>query len=125
MLVLKRTSQAIADNDRIYCNIVGTGVNQDGKSNGLTAPNGLAQQALYRDTWRTASRNLADAAYFECHGTGTRLGDHIEVDNLGEVLLKYRSVEDKVIIGSVKANIGHLECASGMASVIKVNFFTH
>ncbi|KAH3732369.1 polyketide synthase [Pelomyxa schiedti] len=127
MLVLKKLSDALADKDKVYCVIAGTGVNQDGKSNGLTAPNGLAQQALYTDTWHNAHRNLSEAGYFECHGTGTSLGDHIEVDSLGEVLSKHipmvngaYSDSERVVIGSVKSNIGHLECASGMASIIKI-----
>eukprot|EP01105_Mastigella_eilhardi_P023980 TRINITY_DN6146_c0_g1_i1.p1 TRINITY_DN6146_c0_g1~~TRINITY_DN6146_c0_g1_i1.p1 ORF type:complete len:4755 (+),score=1300.44 TRINITY_DN6146_c0_g1_i1:55-14265(+) len=121
MVVVKRLSQARADGDRVYCVVDGTAVNQDGRSNGLTAPNGMAQQAVYEDAWRAAGRSLADAAYLECHGTGTTLGDHIEVDNLGATLQRFgRTVEDPVVIGSVKANIGHLECASGMASLIKV-----
>lgn len=121
MVVLKRLSAALADGDRIHCVIAGSAVNQDGHSQGLTAPNGLAQQALLEEAYRRAGRDIADLAYIECHGTGTSLGDHIEVEAIGQVLGRHhRAGSSRVVLASVKANIGHLECASGMASLVKV-----
>ena len=121
MVVLKRLSAALADGDRIHCVIAGSAVNQDGRSQGLTAPNGLAQQALLEEAYRRAGRDIADLAYIECHGTGTSLGDHIEVEAIGQVLGRHhRAGSSRVVLASVKANLGHLECASGMASLVKV-----
>eukprot|EP00727_Mastigamoeba_balamuthi_P011460 m51a1_g6937 putative beta-ketoacyl synthase (4857) ;mRNA; f:212997-229652 len=120
LVVLKPLSRALADGDRVYATIAGSAVNQDGRSQGLTAPNGLAQQALLEDAYSRAGRSLAEVSYIECHGTGTALGDHIEVESLGQALLRHRPAGDKVLLASVKTNLGHLECASGAASLIKV-----
>ncbi|MCW5954540.1 MAG: polyketide synthase, partial [Propionibacteriaceae bacterium] len=109
---------------RTYCNIVGiikgTGVNQDGRSSGLTAPNGPSQQAVIKSALSRANVESHDISYVECHGTGTSLGDPIEVQALCEVLGKDRPEAKPLLIGSVKTNIGHTEAASGIAGLIKI-----
>lgn len=120
VVVLKRLSDARRDGDNILAVIRGTAVNQDGASSGLTAPNGPAQEAVIRDALRNARVQPADVTYVECHGTGTSLGDPIEVQGLAAVLGQGRSVENPVYIGSVKTNVGHLETAAGIAGLVKV-----
>ncbi|MFO1518604.1 MAG: SDR family NAD(P)-dependent oxidoreductase [bacterium] len=120
MVVLKRLSDAVKDGDRIWAVIRGSAVNQDGHSNGLTAPNGLAQQAVVREALKDAGLQAKDLNYLEAHGTGTPLGDPIEMQALGTVLKEGRPLEDKCWVGSVKTNIGHLEVSSGVAGLMKV-----
>ncbi|MCI0578304.1 MAG: type I polyketide synthase, partial [Chloroflexi bacterium] len=119
VVVLKRLSAAMADNDRILAVIRGSAVNQDGRSAGLTAPNGPAQQAVIRQALAAAGVAPHEISYVETHGTGTPLGDPIEVQALAEVLGQGRPAGQPVTIASVKTNIGHLEAAAGMASLIK------
>lgn len=119
-ILLKKLDQAKKDKDRIYAVILGSAVNQDGKTNGLTAPNGLQQEVLIRSLYKTIDINPEKIAYIECHGTGTFLGDPIEVQALGEAIGTNRSSENPCWLGSVKTNIGHLEPAAGIASIIKV-----
>jgi phthiocerol/phenolphthiocerol synthesis type-I polyketide synthase C len=120
IIVLKRLSDALRDGDNILALIRGSAVNQDGRSNGLTAPNGFAQQAVIYQALENAGVVPSQISYFEAHGTGTALGDPIEVNALKEVLIAGRSSEHPCWIGSVKTNIGHLEAASGIAGLIKV-----
>ncbi|MEM9217717.1 MAG: SDR family NAD(P)-dependent oxidoreductase, partial [Cyanobacteria bacterium P01_F01_bin.150] len=120
MVVLKRLSEAERDGDRIYGVIRGSAVNQDGASGGLTVPNGPAQQRVIRQALAMANLEPADVAYVEAHGTGTSLGDPIEIQALQQVLGQGHSPEQPLWVGSVKTNIGHLEAAAGIASVIKV-----
>lgn len=120
VILLKRLSQAIEDGNEILGIIRATGINQDGKSNGLTAPNGEAQEKLIRRTLSNAGLNNLDIDYVEMHGTGTKLGDPIEVNAVAAVYGKGRNNENRLKIGSVKSNIGHLEAAAGVSSIIKV-----
>ena len=120
IVVLKRLSDAIANGDRILALIRGSAVNHDGQSNGLTAPNGSAQEAVIRQAIANAQVKASQIQYLETHGTGTALGDPIEVLALGKVLSEGRSKDNLLRIGSVKTNIGHLEAAAGVASLIKV-----
>lgn len=120
VLVLKPLDKALQDNDRIYAVINGSAVNQDGKTNGLTAPNGLQQEKLLKAAYAQAKIDPTDLSYIECHGTGTFLGDPIEIQALGEVIGKNRDKAKPCWIGSVKTNIGHLEPAAGVAGIIKV-----
>jgi surfactin synthase thioesterase subunit/3-oxoacyl-(acyl-carrier-protein) synthase/acyl carrier protein len=120
VVILKRLSKAVADKDRIYAVIKGVNINQDGKTNGLTAPNGLQQEKLLQSIYQSANIQPEEISYVECHGTGTFLGDPIEVQALGKVLGKNRNENSPCFLGSVKSNIGHLEPAAGVASLIKV-----
>ena len=120
VLVLRRSDDARSHGDRIRAVVRGSAVNQDGRSNGLTAPNGPAQQAVIRQSLSDAGVEAAAISYIEVHGTGTPLGDPIEVHALTQVIAPGRSLEHPCVIGSVKTNIGHLEAAAGMAGVIKV-----
>ncbi|MGD1807095.1 type I polyketide synthase [Dapis sp. BLCC M126] len=119
VVVLKRLSDAISDNDNILAVIRGSAVNHDGRSGGLTVPNGLAQQKVIRAALANADIAPHQVSYVEVHGTGTSLGDPIEVEALGEVLNPERTSDLPLTIASVKTNIGHLEAAAGIASLIK------
>jgi len=120
IVVLKRLADAVADGDPIRAVIRGSAVNHDGRSNGLTAPNGAAQEAVVRQALADARVLPAQIQYAEAHGTGTLLGDPIEVMALDAVLGKERPAHSPLLIGSVKTNIGHLEAAAGIAGLIKV-----
>lgn len=120
VIILKKLSAALKDNDRILGIIRGTGINQDGKSNGMTAPNGASQAKLMKRTLQEAGLNPIDVDYIEMHGTGTKLGDPIEAKAVHNAYCQNRKKNDPLRIGSVKSNIGHLEAAAGIASVEKV-----
>ncbi|MBW4479949.1 MAG: type I polyketide synthase [Tolypothrix brevis GSE-NOS-MK-07-07A] len=120
ILVLKRFSDALKDENNILAVIRGSAVNQDGLSNGFTAPNGLSQQAVIRQALENALVQPAQISYLEAHGTGTSLGDPIEFESFKTVLMQGRSPDRPCWIGSVKTNVGHLESAAGVASLIKV-----
>ncbi|NEO35010.1 MAG: alpha/beta fold hydrolase [Moorea sp. SIOASIH] len=146
VIVVKPLSKALIDKDPIYAVIRGSAVNQDGRTNGLTAPNRDAQEAVLVSAYQQAGISPSDVQYVETHGTGTLLGDPIEAMALGNVLKRARKAVPKehrsdnnsdnnsdnygalsthptnkpVAIGSVKSNIGHLEAAAGIASLIKV-----
>lgn len=120
VLVLKRLSDAIADGDNILALIRGSAVNQDGRSGGLTVPNGPAQQAVIRTALTNAGVKPGQVSYVEAHGTGTSLGDPIELRALAAVLGQGRSQDQKLLVGSVKTNMGHLEAAAGVAGLIKL-----
>lgn len=120
-ILIKKMENAIADKDNIYAVIDAVGVNQDGRSIGLSAPNPSAQKKLISDTFMMAGKTTADISYLEAHGTGTGLGDPIEMNVLASIFRdgnKNRE-KNKCAVGSVKANIGHLYAASGLAGIIK------
>jgi acyl transferase domain-containing protein/SAM-dependent methyltransferase len=119
IIVLKRLADAITNGDNILAVIRGSAVNQDGRSNGMTAPNGLAQEALIRSALSNGLVDPSLVSYVEAHGTGTALGDPIEVQALGSVLGAHRNPEERLKIGSVKTNLGHLEAAAGVAGLMK------
>ena len=117
VVVLQRLADAIADRRPIYAVLRSSAVNHDGQSNGLTAPNAKSQAKLIRKTLQLAGLTPSDIDYVEAHGTGTSLGDPIELRALSEVFDRRAR---QLRIGSVKTNIGHLESAAGIASLMKV-----
>jgi len=120
VVILKRQNDARRDRDRILATVLGSAVNQDGASSGLTVPHGPSQQAVITAALRQAAVEPRDVSYLECHGTGTSLGDPIEV-NAAAAALRPRSASEApaLELGSVKTNIGHLEAASGIAGLLK------
>ena len=120
VLVLKRVSDAIADNDEILAVIKGSAVNSDGHSNGLTAPNPEAQIDVLQRAYVDARVDPTTVDYVEAHGTGTILGDPIEATALGAVLGQGRDSATPTLLGSAKTNFGHTESAAGAAGIIKV-----
>ncbi len=117
--VLKRLSDAKADNDSVFAVIRGAAVNQDGSSNGIAAPNGAAQKKLLRRALTKANLDRHRISYVEAHGTATTLGDFTEAGALGEAYGRERPADRPLYIGSVKTNIGHLEAGAGVASLMK------
>ena len=120
MLVLKRRSDAERDGDRIWGVILGSAVNQDGASAGLTVPNGPAQERVIRAALERAGVAPAEVDYLEAHGTGTELGDPVEVQAAAAAYGEGRDPDRPLLLGSVKTNVGHLESAAGVAGVVKV-----
>ncbi|MBT7297887.1 MAG: polyketide synthase, partial [Victivallales bacterium] len=119
VVVLKRLSDARRDGDRILAAVRGTAVNHDGRSNGLSAPNGPAQEEVIRAALADGHVAPGEVGYIETHGTGTRLGDPIEMDALANVFAPGHTADRPLRLGSVKTNIGHLESAAGVAGLIK------
>jgi acyl transferase domain-containing protein len=119
IVVLKRLDEAIADGDRLLAVIAGSAINHDGRSSGLTVPNGVAQQVVIQKALTNAQLSPSAVDYVETHGTGTSLGDPIEVGALNSVFGESHSATHPLLISSVKTNIGHCEAAAGIASLIK------
>ena len=119
VVVLKRLSDAMEDGSRVLAVIRGSAVNQDGASSGVTVPNGGAQRAVISAAIASARLQPSDISFVETHGTGTSLGDPIEVDALTATLSEDRPAGRPVILGAVKANIGHAEAAAGIAGFMK------
>jgi len=119
VLLLKRLSDAERDGDRIVAIIRGSAINQDGRSSSLTAPNGPSQQSVIRSALQNAGVEAQDVDWVETHGTGTPLGDPIEVQSLAAVYGAARGKQNPLTISAVKTNIGHLESAAAVSSVIK------
>ena len=119
LVLLKRLSDARKDGDPVLAVVRGTAVNQDGTTNGLTAPNGISQQEVIRTALSCAGVEPSQIGYVETHGTGTILGDPIEVEALASVLAAGQEIDSPCYLGAVKTNIGHLESAAGIAGIIK------
>ncbi|MGZ9709219.1 SDR family NAD(P)-dependent oxidoreductase [Glaciimonas sp. GNP009] len=119
-VLLKPLAQAIADKDRIHAIIRATHINHGGKTNGYTVPNPQAQAELVRDTLKKAGVNARAVSYIEAHGTGTELGDPIEISGLTQAFRDDTQDTGFCALGSAKSNIGHLEAAAGIAGFIKV-----
>lgn len=118
-VLLKPLDQAIADGDYIHAVIKGSAINQDGATVGMTAPNSDSQSKLIVQAWENAGIDPRTISYIEAHGTGTSLGDPIEIDGIKRAFLKYTDNNQFCGIGSVKANIGHLYEAAGIAGLVK------
>ncbi len=116
-VVLKRLRDAEADGDRIFAVVRGSALNHDGRSSGLTVPNANAQQAVIRAALDNAGLDPGRIGYIEAHGTGTSLGDPIEIGALDAVFGTGRP--QPLLVGSVKTNLGHLEAAAGLAGFVK------
>ncbi|QGZ36672.1 non-ribosomal peptide synthetase [Stappia indica] len=119
MLFVRRLSDALRDGDPILAVVRGTAINHGGRANSLTAPNTEAQADLLRAAYRDAGIDPSTIGYIEAHGTGTALGDPVEINALKSAF-SARAAGDVCGIGSVKTNIGHLELAAGIAGVAKV-----
>ncbi|ATY60574.1 Beta-ketoacyl synthase [Cordyceps militaris] len=118
-VIIKPLDQAIRDNDKIRSIIVNTGINQDGKTVGLTSPSAKQQENLMREVYARANISPNDVAFVEAHGTGTKVGDPLEATAIHKFFGQGRTKRSPLYLGSVKTNIGHLENASGLLSVIK------
>jgi len=119
-ILLKPVKKAIADGDHIYAVIKGSSINHGGKTNGYTVPNPQAQGELIKDALDRTGINPRHISYLEAHGTGTSLGDPIEINGLIRAYRQFTADNQFCPIGSVKSNIGHLESAAGIASITKV-----
>ncbi|CAH0043544.1 unnamed protein product [Clonostachys solani] len=120
-IIIKPLSDAVRDGDPIRAVIRQTALNQDGHTPTLTSPSKEAQEELVRSCYRSAGLDPLDTTYVEAHGTGTKVGDPIEAEALSCALNRDRPVDEPLLIGSIKSNIGHAETASGLASIIKVS----
>ncbi|GLB14084.1 type I Iterative Polyketide synthase (PKS) [Aspergillus tubingensis] len=119
VLVLKRLSDALRDNDTIRAVIRATASNQDGRTPGIAQPASEAQSQLIRENYAQAGLSLHHTRFFEAHGTGTPIGDPAEVSAIADCFRNHRTADSPLYLGAVKTNIGHLEGASGIAGVIK------
>ena len=125
VLMLKPLSAAIAAGNHIYGTIKGSGINFDGKTNGVTAPNGKRQEELIRNIYTNYNINTNDISHIVAHGTGTKLGDPIELNALNEAFKKLNkeqahSQQGHCAITSCKSNLGHTMAASGLVSVVSL-----
>lgn len=119
-IILKPLDLALQDHDRIYGIIKSSTINHGGKTSGYTVPSPTAQSELIKEALQKSDINPRTISYIEAHGTGTSLGDPIEVRGLQEAFGSYTSEKQFCAIGSVKSNIGHLEAAAGISQVAKV-----
>ena len=118
--VLKPLKRALKDGDHVYSIIKGSALNCDGASNGITAPNPVAQTDVIVEAWKNAKVNPETISYIETHGTGTKLGDPIEILGISNAFKMYTNKKQFCGVGSVKTNIGHLIGAAGCANMLKI-----
>ncbi|KAJ5773647.1 ketoacyl-synt-domain-containing protein [Penicillium paradoxum] len=118
-IVLKRLSDAIDAGDPIRAIVRNTGINQDGKTNGIMLPNSQAQEELMRSIHLNAGLDPGLTTYIEAHGTGTQAGDNAEINSISRVFCDGVKRDQPLLVGSIKANLGHCESASGLAGLIK------
>lgn len=119
-ILLKTLSKALEDGDHIYGLIKATAINHGGRTNGFTVPNPVAQADVIMQALKEADINPRTISYIEAHGTGTSLGDPIEIAGLTKAFQSYTKDRQFCAIGSVKSNIGHCESAAGIAGITKV-----
>ncbi|WP_234121289.1 type I polyketide synthase [Clostridium hydrogenum] len=119
-IVIKPLSKAVEDNDNIYAVIKGSAISNDGHSQGITAPNPNGQAIAIEQAYRNAGINPETVSYIEAHGTGTPLGDPIEIQGMTKAFRAFTDKNSFCNISSVKASIGHMLSASGLVSLIKV-----
>ncbi len=120
IVVLKRLKDALREKDNVLGVLLGSACNSDGRSSGLTAPSGLAQEMVIQDALSDAGVPAREIDWIEAHGTGTPLGDPIELTALGRVFSEAGDSHAVLPVSSVKSNINHLEAAAGVAGLIKV-----
>lgn len=118
-ILIKPLDQALRDGDAIHAVIKGSAINQDGASIGLTAPNARAQEEVIAAAWEDAGIDPETIGYIEAHGTGTKLGDPIEVAGITNAFRRYTDRKQFCAVGSVKTNIGHLDTAAGIVGLVK------
>ncbi|MFD0709600.1 beta-ketoacyl synthase N-terminal-like domain-containing protein [Photorhabdus akhurstii] len=120
-VLLKRLSRAHQDNDVIHAVIRGSAINHDGsRSNGITAPSSIAQTEVITAAWYQAGVTATDIGYIEAHGTGTKIGDPIEVQGLIDTFAAYEVQQEPCVISSVKSNFGHLSGMAGLAGLVRI-----
>lgn len=119
IVVLKTLQQAQKDGDHIYAVIKGSAVGNDGRTNGITAPSAQSQSRVIEQAWKSSGVDPESISYIEAHGTGTKLGDAIELEGITEAFRLYTDKKQFCGIGSVKTNIGHLDAAAGIAGFVK------
>jgi acyl transferase domain-containing protein len=119
-VVLKPLAAALRDNDQIYAVIKGSAINQDGRTNGITAPSAPSQTALEREVYDRCGIDPDTLSYIEAHGTGTKLGDPIEIHALSDAFRAHTQRRRFCAIGSVKTNIGHALASAGIAGFTKL-----
>lgn len=118
-VVLKPLKTALIEGDNIYAVIKGFAMNQDGASMGLTAPSPAAQEDLIVSAWKDAGIDPQSISYIETHGTGTKLGDPVEISGIKGAFSRFTDKKQFCAIGSIKTNIGHLDNAAGIAGLVK------
>jgi amino acid adenylation domain-containing protein len=118
-VLLKPLHQALKDEDTIYAVIKGSALNNDGRSAGMTVPNADAQTELLDRAWQDAGIDPRTIRFIEAHGTGTRLGDPIEIDGITKAFSRYTTEKQFCAVGSVKTNFGHLDHAAGLIALVK------
>ncbi len=119
-IVLKPLGDAIRDRDHVYGVIKGSAVGQDGRTNGITAPSAASQARLAREVFERSGVAPETLGYIEAHGTGTALGDRVEIKGLTEAVRAYTEKKRFCAIGAHKPNVGHTVNASGMAGILKM-----
>lgn len=120
LVFLKRYEDAVRDGDPILSVIMGSAINQDGASNGLTAPSGKAQTSCYQEALENAQLSAHEINFVEAHGSGTQLGDAIEMQSIQQIYDQKRASDNPLYVGAVKSTIGHCEAAAGIAGLIKL-----
>lgn len=120
VIVMKRLSKAIADGDPIYAAICGSGINYDGRTNGITAPSGLSQTELFKYVYNKYAVKPEDVEYIVTHGTGTRLGDPVEINAMFDAFKGFTDKRRYCALSSTKTNFGHTFAASGLLSLMSL-----